>query len=1680
MKLKNNHQWIIKILVLICTYSFFLSPAQAQITTDGTLGSAASLTGPDYHIKAEFGRQTGANLFHSFGEFNINTGETATFTGPDAVNNVISRVTGGNPSLIDGLLRSEISGADFYFLNPAGMIFGENASLDMGGSFHITTADYLRLGDNGRFDASHPENSILTTASPSAFGFLTDQPQGIVVEGSLSVLKEKTLSVTGGDVAIRSGSLNVENGQIHIAATASPGEVIPRDDGPEINASGPLGSVSLSNEGAINVSGDASGNIYIRGGQFELKNAYLAAITTDSDAGSVNVRVADDLAITENGGITSAALTESQGRAGDIWLEANRIHVSDGSVITSAGYGSGRSGDIAIKAGQSLTLSEARDAPNLEASAYGSGAGGAITINTGKLTVTSDGMILNAVLGEKDGGNIAVSAETLRVDNHGMISTHTLGAGGGGNITVASERLEIYHAGQIITDTSGPGDGGNLRLNVRESVIVSQNGALITTSESEDKGGDAGDISLITGILTLSDEGLLVSDTFGRGRGGDIRVEADRLDMDHGYLSSSSRSTDSNAGSGGDISITTRDSVTITGSDTGEPGSFAKYYGLYAQNHGSGSGGRISIRTDQMRLDRDGMINGQTYGRGTGGDVVLDVNHLEVREGGTITTSTRGAGDAGDISITANSSANVSGAGVNAENSWIYTATHSAGSGGELTISTRLLNIGENGLIYSNTLGDDTWDGNTLPDGPAGNIRLNADHLELTHGGTVSAGTECAGEGSSIELNVNHLKMHETALISAKSTGTGNAGNILFTAPADTIHIRKSTITTEAENAGGGVISIRAKDLLNLSDSEISTSVRGGSDNAGDIRIDPKFVTLNQSKIIARAYEGKGGNIRIAADHLVRSSGSEVDASSQLGIDGSVTVESPGTDAAIGLTVLPGTYPDASKWIKTPCKQRSGEDVSRFLIRSRDGIPTPLDDWLPSPPFVFEDSDSEALWQKGDFEHAAQYWEHALALSDPEGLPHLHTLVCLAYTYQALGHYKKALSAMNRSLPVITQSNDPYRKSLFFSILGDIYLSIGDAENAGICLTQGVEQARSSKNPHLLASLLNNMGNLFAANRNYRKAAEAYSEASDLIEQEPLNAKILINLLRLRYRNGDDENLAGESENALVQILSLPDSHDKAANLISLALVIREIQKRYLTSENRLKKMSYDALNQAMQIAENLGDTRLASYATGCLGQIYEAEKRYSEAADLTRRALFLAQQTHSPEILYLWQWQSARLFNARGDLENSVRAYQDAVTTLTPVRGEFFAGYRDPAEDMFYRKIKLVYLGLADIFLKQAQASGISEYQEDRLRKARDAMELLKIAELQDFFEDECVMRKKRTTLNRAPAHTAILYPVLFPDRLVLLLTLPGGIKQITVPVDAGRISKAAKRFQFLLQTRATYEFHEYAELLHKWLIEPLEDELTGAETDTLIIAPDSILRVIPFAALHDGRDYLVERYAICIVPGMTLTDFTPSMRNDIKLLGAGLSQSRQGFEGLANVRKELENISEITESSVLLDKDYTFDNLAEAFGNHHYPILHIATHGVFGPTRKETFLLTYDDKLTMDRLEQLITLGRFRERPVELLTLSACQTALGDERSALGLAGVAFMAGVRSAVASLWLVDDEATCLMMSEFYRQIAFSDISKAKALQRAQKMLIGQTRYWHPMYWAPFLLIGDWL
>ena len=1609
-------KYSILFIVLLLNAAFVLSELHAQIITDGTLGPAASISGPDYQIIADLGKQAGNNLFHSFSEFSISAGESAVFTGPNSVENIISRVTGRNESRIDGFLRSQIPGANFFLLNPSGVIFGPHASLDMSGSFHVSTADYLRLGEDGRFDAVHPGNDVLKTASPSAFGFLGEKPGSITFQGSgskaaedywgmngISVPQGETLSVIGGDIHIGDGllldsypvgsHLRASGGQVNMASVASRGEV-PADAEPDISAFEEHGEISLTGGSVIDVSSNKSGNICIRGGKFVVsEESSVTSMTFNEDGGGIDIRMSRDSDISNGGKIITT--TFGTGKGGDISFSADNMNIrDDGQIFAISG-----------------------------------------TVSSGSI-----------IGGEGDGGNIRLKTNQLEITGEkSFVSSATLDVGKAGDISITGDIVKITDDGRITADN---------------------------------------------GIRDPAQE--KISFIGGEGRGGDITFEVNRLEMERGSISSNTFGT----GAGGNIQILEAEFVYIAGSGT-EDVEYPEnmFYGIGSQAWGTGDGGHITIETDTLNLVKDATINGQNYGSGQGGDIELNANRVEIHQGGTITTSTRGAGKAGAVSITADKSVNLSGSGTKLDKSRIYTATHSGGPGGNLTISTNSLTIGKDGEIFAKTLGDDTYDGNTLKDGPGGDIELNAERLELRHGGLITAGSESEGD----------------------------AGNIAIHA-SDSVALDNASVKTSTEQSDGGDITINADKLLHLSGSTVTTSVKGGKGNGGNITIDPEFVILNNTQVIANAHGGDGGNIHITSEQFVRSSDSLVDASSTLGIDGQIYIESPEADVTGAITVLPGNYLDAARWLKTPCSARTGEDVSQFVITPRDALPTRADDWLASPPPIFDNTElleikentirehlirGEKFHSKGDFENAVRTWEEAIPLLETEGLPYLHTLAYLANAYQALGHHRKALSAFSQALPVFKKSDDPYRKALFFSTLGDIHLSLGEKEDAKANLKKGLDAARASGIPQIQAVALNNMGNLLVEEDEHG-AMTAYQESLGITEASDispkLKSKVLLNIARVMLRSVtyQEEDVVSLLDKTLSHIRTLPDSHGKASALISLSLLAREVRSKReprdnSRTESRLKDIAFRSLDEAKGLAENLQDIRIASYAYGYLGQLQEEAAHYPQGIKLTRKAAFLAQQRHCPEISYLWQWQTGRLFKAQGDIEKAIRAYCNATAMLNPILREFHKGYRGKKETL-YGQVKPVYIGFADLILKYAESPNFKAVScnlkpagsksEDlqltphtlQLKAAMDIMELLKTAELQDFYQDECVtaMKKKAVRLDIAPPHTAILYPIPLPDRLALLLTMPDGIKHFTAPVDSQTLRKTAHRFGTLLHKPANQRFKYHAKHLYDWLIHPFEADLISQNITTLIVVPDGALRTIPFSALHDGDHFLIEKYAIATVPAVTLTDSGPIDLENAQVLLNGLSEAKDGFDPLPNVPAELRNVRQTMGGRILQDQDYILANLTSELRNLEYSVIHIATHGVFGGTPEETFLLTYDDKLTMDQLEEFVSLGRFRNKKVELLTLSACQTALGDERAALGLAGVALKAGARSAVATLWTVNDKATSLLISEFYRQLKMPGISKAKALQNAQKKFVDQPRYRHPYYWSPFLLIGNWL
>lgn len=726
------------------------------------------------------------------------------------------------------------------------------------------------------------------------------------------------------------------------------------------------------------------------------------------------------------------------------------------------------------------------------------------------------------------------------------------------------------------------------------------------------------------------------------------------------------------------------------------------------------------------------------------------------------------------------------------------------------------------------------------------------------------------------------------------------------------------------------------------------------------------------------------------------------------------------------------------------------------------------------------------LFQRGDFEQSALSWTEASQLYERSGeiRRQSEALVYLSQANQALGRYKEAGKNLDVALSLAEKAGDRTQVASVLGALGNLYIATGPEDAALKNLTEGLRIAKELNNQDLSATILNNLGNLLTAQKKYAEAIAAYNESAALAKSRNnrvLAGKALINAATASMQNKQYKEAKALLDNALDEIRALEPSHDKASGLITIGLAYDDLRSRLPDLKDSLLLLAHQTFTEAGTISDSIGDRRTSSYAWGYLGKLYEDERRYDEALQLTRRATFAAQQINAPESLYRWEWQTGRLLTKQGNIDDAIGAYRRAVRSLQSIRPELSASYGAP-QTSFRETMGPLYFELVDLLLQRGQSLRDPNQVAPYLIEARDTVELFKAAELRDYFRDDCVdtALSKVTKLDVVAKTTVIIYPILLPDRTELLIGLPTGLKQVSVPVGMETITQEVREFRRKLEKRTTREYLPHAQKLYDWLIRPIEPDLAAFSIDTLIFVPDGALRTIPMAALHDGKQFLIAKYALGITPSMNLTDPRPIKREGMKVLAVGVTEAVQGFPALPNVSAELQELHTLLGSKNLVDREFLTANFEKELKEEQFSIVHVASHGEFGNDVDNTFLLTFDDKVSLDRLNQMIGVFRFRDDPLELLTLSACDTAAGDDRAALGLAGVAIKAGARSALATLWSINDEAAVDLVIDFYRELKDSSISRAVALQRAQLKLINNPRYEHPGFWSPFLMINNWL
>lgn len=752
--------------------------------------------------------------------------------------------------------------------------------------------------------------------------------------------------------------------------------------------------------------------------------------------------------------------------------------------------------------------------------------------------------------------------------------------------------------------------------------------------------------------------------------------------------------------------------------------------------------------------------------------------------------------------------------------------------------------------------------------------------------------------------------------------------------------------------------------------------------------------------------------------------------------------------------------------------------------------------WLTATPSECHDLSSPAgssmkegglAFERGAFSSALSHWKQAAEFYKNSGNTpsQVEALVLSSQASLGLGQSKQALQSLELALGLAQKSGDPLVEAPILGHLGRAYLTMRQLPQASEFLQQASTLAHKQNSSPLLAPTLNDLGILFVLQQQDEKALDAFQESVTHAERAGLSllaATARTNAARawLRLKQATNSRLTLDAALEQLQAVS-PPSRQTALGLIGIAVTYQRLLSHLPQEHDALLLRTAGVLQEAATIAEHLGDKRTLSYALGYLGHLYETSFRMDETLQLTRRALFAAQSVDAPESLYRWQWQLGRQLAQVGQLDQAIASYRQATLTLQPIRAELIQASSDGVVGE-QDTVKPLFFELADLLLQRASLTDEVHAVDGDLRAARDAIEAYKTAELRDYFKDECVdaVRSRLTTFDRLSADTAVVYPIMFNSRMELLMSLPSGLKRISVPVSADQLTQEIRAFRRLVEKRTTREYLPHAQQLYDWLIRPLEPDLFHQKISTLVIVPDSALRTIPLAALHDGTSFLVSKFALAMTPGLTLTDPRPLNREKLRFLTAGLTTAVQGFPALPYVANEVESIQQLYKSDQLLNNAFQTSRLERELREGRYGGLHIATHGKFSTDVNDSYLLTFDGKLTMQTLDQLVGLFRFRQEPLELLTLSACQTGVGDDRAALGLAGVALKAGARSALATLWFINDEASATLISEFYRQLRDPAVSKAVALQRAQQKLLNDRIYGHPAYWSPFLLMNNWL
>ncbi|HEY9623854.1 MAG TPA: CHAT domain-containing protein [Crinalium sp.] len=727
---------------------------------------------------------------------------------------------------------------------------------------------------------------------------------------------------------------------------------------------------------------------------------------------------------------------------------------------------------------------------------------------------------------------------------------------------------------------------------------------------------------------------------------------------------------------------------------------------------------------------------------------------------------------------------------------------------------------------------------------------------------------------------------------------------------------------------------------------------------------------------------------------------------------------------------------------------------------------------------------------RGQAEDALTTWETATNLYDDLGESQnaLRSRINQTEAMQALGLYRRAIDTLTQLTQTIQGQPDSLVQASALRSLGDALRVSGDLEQSRTVLQKSLEMAQHLGATEAIAAAQFLLGNT-AHDQGDNPAALAFYQQVSTSGSPSIQTQAQLNRLRIFTETGQLAAAQALWPQITAQLDRLPPSRTAIYARINFAQSLIRWNRPTPHTPHSIPHTSLitQQLSIAIQQAQALGDQRAKSFALGNLGELYEQSQQWSEAEQLTQQAMNLAQQVNASDMTYLWSWQLGRIFKGQGEREKAIASYTDAVTTLQSLRKDLVAVNAD-VQYSFRESVEPIHRELVSLLL---DTSNGAEPTQETLEQARKTIESLQLAELDNFFREAC-LNARPVQIDQVDRRAAVIYPIILPDRLEVILSLPQaasdqGSQTVLRHYATPNLTPADVRttvemlFQFLTSRASNRRVLPVAQQMYDWLIRPAEAELASSGVKTLVFVLDGVLRNVPMSVLHNGQEYLLERYSIALTPSLQLLESQPIQQQQLSVLMAGLTEGRQGFTALPNVTTEFQKIQREIPSQVLLNQQFTNTAIQSAINSVPYPVVHLATHGEFSSRLEDTFILTWDGRITINQLNSLLQATDItRRRPIELLVLSACQTAEGDDRAALGLAGVAVRAGARSTLATLWSVSDEATPILMERFYQALSSGKVTKAEALQQAQLSLLRDPQYARPFFWSPFVLVGNWL